>query len=291
MSRSLNITGAGHVGRTLGHLFSRSDVFDVRGVLNRSLGSAREAVAFIGAGAAVDTAAALPPADATLIATGDGAIAETARALVAAGAIAPGSVVWHCSGALASNELQIAREAGAHVASLHPLMTFPDPARAVERFAGTYCGTEGDAAALDFLLPRFEAIGALPFRIEPAGKAAYHAGAVLACGSLVTLIEAGLRCFASAGVARDVALRALSPLVEATVAGALRDGPAAALTGPIARGDDAGVARHLGALEAIDPALSPLYRAVGRLSLELAEQAGRGDPAGFARIRARLEDP
>jgi predicted short-subunit dehydrogenase-like oxidoreductase (DUF2520 family) len=289
MSRTLNIVGAGHVGRTLGRLFTRTGTLEVRGVLNRSLASAREAVGFIGAGTAVGEAGQLPDADITLVTTGDAAIGEATRALVAAGRVARGACVAHCSGVLSSEVLRDARRAGAHIASLHPMMTFPDPARAAERFAGTYCGVEGDPLALDVLLPAFIAIGAVPFAIDPERKAAYHAGAVLACGSLVTLIEAGLRCFAAAGVERDVALRALAPLVEATIAGVLRDGPASALTGPIARGDDAGVEQHLRALAPLDPTLAPIYRSIGLLALELAKQAGRGDAAGRARIRARLE--
>ena len=288
MSLALNIVGAGHVGRTLGRLFTQSGALEVRGVLNRSLASGHAAVEFIGAGTPVADAGALPRADITLVTTGDGAIAEATHRLVAAGRVARGACVAHCSGALSSGVLREARAAGAHVASVHPMLTFPDSARAAERFAGTYCGAEGDPLALEVLLPAFTAIGAIPFAIDPERKAAYHAGAVLACGSLVTLIEAGLRCFAAAGVARDVALRALAPLVDATIAGALRDGPAAALTGPIARGDDAVVEQHLLALESIDPTLAPIYRSVGVLALELAEQAGRGDGAGHAKIRARL---
>lgn len=288
MSRTVNIVGAGHVGQTLGRLFVQSGALEVRGVLNRSLASAREAIAFIGAGAPVDAAHRLPIADITLVTTGDDAITETARSLVAAGAIVPRASVAHCSGALTSDALRVAREAHAHVASIHPVMTFPDPAHAVERFAGTYCGFEGDAPALELLLPCFTAIGAVPFAIDPQHKAAYHAGAVLACGSLVTLIEAGLRCFSAAGVERPVALRALAPLVEATISGALRDGPAAALTGPIARGDDGIVALHLETIARIDPTLVPIYRSIGLLALDLAAQARRGDTAGHAQIRARL---
>ena len=289
MSSTLNIVGAGRLGQTLGRLFAQADVFEVRGVLNRSRASAQAAVAFIGAGTPVDEPQALPSADVTLIATSDGAIAEATRELVRTGAIGRGATVLHCSGALSSEVLQVAREVGAHVASIHPLMTFPDPARAVERFAGTYCAAEGDPAALDRLLPCFTAIGGVPFAIRPDGKAAYHAGAMLACGSLVTLIEAGLRCFAAAGVEREIALRALAPLVEATIAGVLRDGPVAALTGPIARGDDAVVAKHLELLEPLDATLGPLYRAIGRLTLELAQRTGGGDRAGLARIRERLD--
>jgi predicted short-subunit dehydrogenase-like oxidoreductase (DUF2520 family) len=57
-----------------------------------------------------------------------------------------GSVVFHCSGALASDRLQAVRAAGGAVASVHPIRSFADPQAVAQAFAGTYCGMEGDVA-------------------------------------------------------------------------------------------------------------------------------------------------
>jgi hypothetical protein len=65
-----------------------------------------------------------------------------------------GAVVFHCSGAKASTELDALRRAGALVASVHPVRSFADPAAVAADFDGTFCGVEGDAAALALLLPR-----------------------------------------------------------------------------------------------------------------------------------------
>ena len=50
---TLNIIGAGHVGRALGRVFAASGCFAVQDVLTRQLASAQQAVDFIGAGRAV----------------------------------------------------------------------------------------------------------------------------------------------------------------------------------------------------------------------------------------------
>ena len=81
-----------------------------------------------------------------------------------------------------------------------------------------------------------------------------------------------------AGIERQAALQAIGPLCRASLENALRVGPEAALTGPVARGDVATVAAHLEALEGAPPAVEALYRAAGRCLLDLARQ--RGLPEG-----------
>ena len=136
---TLNIVGAGHVGRTLGRLFAARGVFAVQDVRTRSLASARAAVAFIGAGTPVD--ADMRPADVWMLAVADDAIAGVAAALAQATPMA-GATVFHCSGAKASGELDALRRAGAVVASVHPVRSFADPAAVAAAFDGTFCGVE-----------------------------------------------------------------------------------------------------------------------------------------------------
>ena len=91
------------------------------------MASAQAAVAFIGAGTPVDSYAALRHADVTMLAVSDDQIGPACAALVAEGRQA-GAIVFHCSGALASNVLLAATQAGAFVASAHPIRSFADPA-------------------------------------------------------------------------------------------------------------------------------------------------------------------
>ena len=271
MAPTLNLVGAGHVGKVLGRLFSHSGVLDVQDVLTRSHASARAAVDFIGAGQACTEIAALRPADVWLLAVSDDQIAPMAAALVQAHDMRA-AVVFHCSGAKASDELQALKGQGALAASVHPIRSFADPATVARDFAGTYCGIEGDAAALGRLTPAFAAIGARLVPIDAAAKTVYHAAAVFASNYLTTVLDAALRAYQAAGVPENVARELARPLASETMANVFRLGPAAALSGPVARGDHATVARQQQALLDWDEATGKLYQALVPLTADLARR-------------------
>jgi predicted short-subunit dehydrogenase-like oxidoreductase (DUF2520 family) len=267
----LNLVGAGHVGRVLGRLFAATGAFAVQDVLTRSPDSAREAVAFIGAGRACDDVARMRPARVWMLAVGDDAIAPACAALASGQALA-GSIVFHCSGAKASSELAAARAAGAFLASVHPVRSFADPEAVSGAFAGTWCGVEGDLDALAVLEPAFAAIGAQLVRIDPAAKTVYHAAAVFASNYLVTVLDAALRAYAAAGVPDDVARELARPLASEALANVFRIGPEAALSGPVARGDFATVARQQEAVTRWDAGTGRLYEALVAPTAALARR-------------------
>lgn len=275
MAPSLNIVGAGHVGRVLGRLFHRHGAFALQDVLTRSIASAQDAVAFIGAGRALGQAADLRPARVWMLAVGDDQIAPVCAALAAGGQLA-GATVFHCSGAKASNELQAARDAGARVASVHPVRSFADPAAVAAAFDGTWCGVEGDAEALAVLTPACAAIGARLVAIDAAAKTVYHAASVFASNYLVTVLDAALRAYAAAGVPPEVARELARPLAGETLANVFKLGAPAALSGPIARGDVATVARQHAALQDWDGPTAALYDALVTATTALAERKRSG---------------
>lgn len=98
----------------------------------------------------------------------------------------------------------------------------------------------------------------LPRRIEGPDRAAYHAAASLASNFLITLEAAAERLVGTAGGDRAL----LVPLVRATVENWAAIGPERALTGPIARGDEATVARQRGAVAERAPDLLPVWDAL-----------------------------
>lgn len=265
---SLSVIGGGHVGRALGRLFAQAGApgrasaaapFELRSVLARSLASAQRAVDFIGAGTPAAGYAALRPADVYMLAVGDDQIVPACAALAAAVPL-QGAIVFHCSGALASDRLQAARDAGAYVASVHPIRSFADPEAVAAAFAGTFCGIEGDPPALAVLEPALLAIGARPVAIDAAAKTVYHAAAVFASNYLTTVLDAALRAYQAAGIPEATARELARPLVTETVANVFRLGAAPALSGPIARGDMATVARQQQAVTQWDAPTGELYR-------------------------------
>ena len=283
--RTLNVIGPGRVGRTLAALFHTRRVFVVQAVLGSALASAEAAVAFAGTGKAVPAVSDLPHADVWLISTPDRHITGTCNAIRAAGKLRRGDVVFHCSGALDSRELSSAASEGAHAASVHPLKTFANPHDAVRTFTGTPCVAEGDDGALRILQPAFEQLGARVLEIDRASKGLYHAAGVVVSNYLVALLETGFRCYERAGIPRESAAALIAPIVRETVDNVLELGAARALTGPIARGDDAVVARHLGAL-AGDAQAAQVYRALGSVAVDLAKAQGGASADALARIEA-----
>lgn len=268
MAPVLNIIGAGKVGRVLGRLFSRSGAFTVQDVLTRSGAGSAAAVEFMGAGRAASGMASMRSAEVWMLAVSDDQIEAACRQL--APRLVPGAIVFHCSGAKSSAALQAAAGAGALAASVHPVRSFADPDAVAAGFAGTFCGVEGDAGALAVLGPAFEAIGARTVPIDAAAKTVYHAASVFASNYLVTVMDAALRAYQAAGIAEDVARQLAAPLAMETLDNVLRMGPKAALTGPIARGDMATVARQQAALDSWNQDTGALYRALAGATAALA---------------------
>ena len=270
MPRTLNMVGAGKVGRVLGRLFAESGAFALQDVLTRSHASAAGAIAFMGAGRACASLDQMRGADVWMLAVSDDQIAPACELL--APRLAPGAVVFHCSGARSSDELAAAAQAGALTASVHPIRSFADPAHVAAHFSATFCGVEGDPDALALLTGAFEAIGARPVAINAAAKTVYHAASVFASNYVVTVLDAALRSYQAAGISEEVARQLAAPLARETMENVFRLGAQAALTGPIARGDMATVARQQAALDAWDSHSGQLYRTLAASTVVLADR-------------------
>ena len=276
---SLNIVGAGNLGKTLGHLWQQCGFFSVTAVCNRSLASAEQACRFIGAGEPAADIQAMPEVDCWLIATPDREITTVAHALgerrdTGKSGARP-TVVFHCSGALSSESLAACKTSA--IASAHPVHSFADPAQSVATLAGSSVAIEGNDSAVDLLHRAFAAIGCEPLALAAANKSLYHAGSVFACNYLTVLMDLSLRSFAAAGIEREHALQLLRPIVLQTAENNMQLGPEDSLTGPIARGDTDTVQSQLQALRQSDAQLARHYRQLGCACVELAQRGGLPD--------------
>ena len=289
---SIAIIGAGKVGTAVGALAVRAG-YRVTAVAGRDRRRTEQAASRIGAEVPVlSPLEAAGRAELVLLTVPDDAIETSCDELVAARAFARGSLVAHCSGALSSECLDPARrELGCHVASFHPLQSFPTVEAALASLPGSYCFGEGDEAALAALEELGAAIGAHCVRIETRHKALYHAAAVMACNYLTGLLDAALALATTARIERRTAWQALEPLIRATVENISELGTEAALTGPIARGDTKTVAAHLAALDESAHELSGLYRALGSWTVDLALRKGSIEAADARSLREALADP
>jgi predicted short-subunit dehydrogenase-like oxidoreductase (DUF2520 family) len=276
LRKTLSIIGCGNLGKTLGRLWVNTGSVALQDVLNRSTESAAQAVAFIGAGRPVSSFMELRPADIFLVACPDDQIEACCDALAKTGILMPGTVVFHCSGALRATALAAAANQGAFIASIHPIRSFAVPEQVARSFSGTCCGAEGDAGAIAILEGIFSAIGAALVPIDAEAKAVYHAAAVFASNYLVTILDVALDAYVKSGVPRDTALRLMEPLVRETVDNAFRLGPDEALSGPIARGDVKTVVRQYRAVKIWNKRRGALYKLLGKLTSEIARRRPRG---------------
>lgn len=272
----------------MARLFAQSHAFLVQDVMDVNAAAARACVQFADAGRAVQRVDALRPAQVWLVATPDRDIVEAVDALVEAEVLVPGNVVVHLSGSMPSLDMSSAIEYGVHAGSFHPLKTFADPGYAAGSFPGTYVALEGDRKALKVLRPALRKIGAKVFEIAPQDKALYHAASVIVCNYLTALLAAGLRTYEHAGIRLETGYKLMEPLVRETVDNVFRVGTVRALSGPIARGDDAVVERELGALARRDKRIGELYRLLGQVALELARAQGSAEPKALARVARAL---
>jgi len=185
--------------------------------------------------------------------------------------VSPPPYVGHVSGATGLDALETAAERGAEAFSLHPLQTIPHPETDL---AGAPCAVSGSSAAgLEFAETLATTLGLRPFVLDDDARTAYHAAACIASNFLVALEESAAGLLEGTGV--EDARELLAPLVLRTAANWSDRGPEA-LTGPIARGDEATVTRHLEELRERAPELVPLYTALAERTRELAlERASR----------------
>jgi predicted short-subunit dehydrogenase-like oxidoreductase (DUF2520 family) len=192
--------------------------------------------------------------DLLLIATPDAAIASVAQT------VEPNdtTVVAHLAGSLGLDVLAPHVRRGA----LHPLVSLTDPERGAHQLlSGARFAVAGDPLIGQVVA----ALGGVAFPVADADRAAYHAAATIAANHVVALLGQVDRVAATAGVPLDAFLG----LVRGAVDNVAALGPAAALTGPVARGDWDTVERHLAAL---DPAERPAYEAMAALASRLLNQ-------------------
>jgi predicted short-subunit dehydrogenase-like oxidoreductase (DUF2520 family) len=191
----------------------------------------------------------------------------------AATVVGSAPLVGHTSGA---TPLSALAPAGAAAFGLHPLQTFAPDASGLDAFAGAGCAIAGSTAeALAFAADLAHTLGMTPFEIDDEGRAAYHAAASVASNFLVTLQAAAERIAAGAGLEPDEARRLLVPLLRRTVDNVAELGPERALTGPVARGDEATVAAQRRAVAEAAPELLDLFDELVHRTRALAGAAAR----------------
>ncbi|WDP91356.1 MAG: DUF2520 domain-containing protein [Desulfobacter sp.] len=273
--KRFSVIGCGRVGVSLA-VFLAENGFEPAGFFSKSEASARFASEMTGRGKVFSNAGDCAAAgDIVFITTPDTLIEPVCGELAREGGFDKCPTVYHLSGALSSDILGTARDAGAETGSIHPLQAFTPYERGqANPFAGINMSVEGGEGAVALGEDIVGALGARAFAIPTAAKTLYHASAVVASNYLVTLEDFALKLLMETGLNQADAYGILEPLIQGTLANIKARGCAAALTGPVARGDDGIVSRHLRDIDAQMPQFSSLYRILGSHTLEITRQGG-----------------
>ncbi|WP_345437846.1 Rossmann-like and DUF2520 domain-containing protein [Microbacterium gilvum] len=196
-------------------------------------------------------------ADVVLLCVPDSAIASAARNLSG-----HRGLIGHTSGATPLDDVDL---------GVHPLQTFTG-SEEPSVFHGIACAVAGrDDDALAVAARIAELLGARPVAIDDARRAGYHAAASIASNFLVTLQDTAERVAVSSGIDAPTARAMLAPLVRQTIENWAALGPAAALTGPVARGDSDTVARQRQAVAEV-PELLPLFDELCARTADLSQR-------------------
>jgi predicted short-subunit dehydrogenase-like oxidoreductase (DUF2520 family) len=232
----------------------------------------------------------MPHADVIVLAVRDEAIGEVAAQIM--GRVddeATPPILLHCAGALPAEEAFAGlKRRPLGVGVVHPLRALAG-ADSDAQLGGVVFAVEGDGPGREAALRLVERVGGVPLVLEAAQLPRYHAAAALVSNHAVALVDAGVELLTSVGLDRTQATTALAALLASTASNLTRVGLPEALTGPIARGDVAVVARHLIALRPLAE-IAALYRATARRVSKVAADKGRAGRDALLRIAALLLD-
>ena len=282
---TVGIVGAGAVGTALGVAISRAG-WPVTALASRDAGRRERFRSLVpGARAFMEPGAVVDEVELVILAVPDDAIASVVDPL----RLYSGQTMIHTSGLLGADVLSPALAAGSHIGAFHPLVSFTfDVDRSIAALHGATIALEADDAIIGLLADLAEAIGGVAVRLPRGAKPAYHAAAVLASGGLVALLDAVVTLGAAAGLDERGALTIYGRLMEQTLANARANGVAAALTGPIVRGDLGTIEAHVAAVERLAPGVLEMYLAAARREVQIAEERGSLSPEQMGRVRAAL---
>ncbi len=283
--RDAAILGPGRLGTLLAAALTRSG-WRVRAVGGgQPEARARLAQLVAGARPCDDVVEAARRGRLVVLAVPDDALEPLARELALAGAVGEGRRVVHVAGSRGLEVLSAAARAGAGTAGCHPAMTVPAGSTDPDLLLGVAWAVSARSADRGWAHALVTDLGGEPTDLRDDVRGLYHAGLAVGSNTVGAAVVLARRLLLAAGIEDPAAF--LGPLVRASAANALEHG-AAALTGPVVRGDVGTVRTHLDALERDLPELADAYRS---LSQVLLTQVAPGLPADQHALLAALLSP
>lgn len=254
-----SLVGPGRVGSSLAHWITAAGGRPVTVAERRETSRGRQLAQELGARWQPLAQCQTDGQDLLLIAVADDAIHGVAEQLARH---PQARVALHCSGSHTGEILNPLATVGCALGSIHPLMAFPHPMPDPAEAARAWFATDGAPEAVALAHDLARAFGGTAVEIDGAQRCLYHLAASIAAGGVATLLTVVDELIQTLDLPQGLlegylrlAHGALDRLPKAPF-------PAAAITGPAARGDAITLERHRQALGATAPDIVPLVDAL-----------------------------
>ena len=279
----IGIVGAGKVGTALA-LGLNNNGYQVTDISSRSLSSAEKLTNKLpSAIARHESQAVFDNSDLVFITTPDTAISMVAASV----SVRPGQMVCHTSAADPIDILESLRQQGAVIGVFHPLQSIGSLENA-SILPGITFAIEAEEPLRAILCQIASSLGGHSVELSGNDRLLYHVSAVMVSNYLVTLVSLASGLWQEFGT-KNMAVKALLPLIRGTVDNVETIGIPACLTGPISRGDSGTVKRHVAALAKEAPDVLDLYRLLGIKTVHLAATKGGIDGPKIKELNKLLE--
>jgi len=283
-SKHIGLIGVGRVGSWLARLLSGAGC-SLAGFFDINRPKADQLRDELNCGLVFqDPVSLLESCDIIFLAVADDALSQVVAECAPHVPTATARYFIHMSGFLSSEILGPLRAKNSYVLSMHPCRSIPEHAHFSGRDSAFVL--EGDGPAVELGLEIVAALEGRPFLIRPEQKPVYHFGAAIISNFMVTLFHEVTRLYQTIGFDAQQVNQLLQPLLHSTMMNIAQHGPAASLTGPIARGDIETVRAHLEIARGISGPFHELVRNFVLLTIDMAARNGYINEKSAEQLRA-----
>jgi predicted short-subunit dehydrogenase-like oxidoreductase (DUF2520 family) len=283
----ISIIGAGRLGTSLGHALSKKG-YRIKALSCRTYSSAEESRQIIGEGtASTDNIHTASLGELVFMCLPDDKIVPVTGKLASSNIDLSKKYVFHCSGLFPSEILEPLKAKGALTASFHPIQSFSNKKTNPKQFEGIYIGLEGCSEALSLAQKIVQELQGHPLILQAKDKALYHAACSIASNFFVVLLDMAVSLLKNINIQEEKAFEMLLPLVKGTLHNVKKFNTRASLTGPVVRGDQESIQKHLDALENL-PSYYETYKKLSIQALEIAEKEKKLPPKKIKELRDLL---
>ena len=257
--------GAGKVGFSLGKYLKENNI-GISGYYSKSQHSSKEAAIFTNTRQYNNLEDLIKNSDAIFITTPDNQIADVWNEIKRLPIRE--KLICHCSGSISSEVFSNINNHGAYGYSIHPMFAISDKYNSYKDLSQAFITIEGHEKHLENLKRLFLHLGNDVAIISKENKVLYHAASVTVSNLVLGLINNGVNYLEECGFTKEMAIKALYPLIENNLRNIKERGAVSSLTGPIERGDLSTVINHLNVIPEED---KELYRLLSKNILKIAK--------------------